>query len=263
MPFVARRPFANPLAGHPGQYDRNPGVPNPTIVPEAFMDTPMVNGTAYPYVTVEPQGVPVPHPERLQRPLPQPAALLREVEQHHPWTSGHGSPRCRPTRAKSRWCRPSSDAPASRRRGRPTAATAAFPTRRPSGPRSSRSRTEGGFLPAPADFPTQPVDYVDGPPERHARQRVRARRCSSGRPSARTSSSTSRTSPRGPSSSSTTTRRRRFRTSTSGTTTSPGDPDLTSVGGAPTTLAGYGPNTRTLMQLRSTARPRRRSTRRR
>ncbi len=31
-----------------------PGTPNPTIVPEAFMDTPIVNGTAYPVLTVQP-----------------------------------------------------------------------------------------------------------------------------------------------------------------------------------------------------------------
>jgi FtsP/CotA-like multicopper oxidase with cupredoxin domain len=31
-----------------------PGIPNPTIVPESFLDTPLVNGTAYPTVTVEP-----------------------------------------------------------------------------------------------------------------------------------------------------------------------------------------------------------------
>lgn len=30
-----------------------PGTPNPSIVPEAFMDTPLVNGTAYPYLTVQ------------------------------------------------------------------------------------------------------------------------------------------------------------------------------------------------------------------
>jgi FtsP/CotA-like multicopper oxidase with cupredoxin domain len=32
-----------------------PGTPNPSIVPEAFMDTPMVNGTAYPYVQIAPK----------------------------------------------------------------------------------------------------------------------------------------------------------------------------------------------------------------
>jgi len=30
-----------------------PGTPNPSGVPEAFLDTPVVNGTAYPYVTLE------------------------------------------------------------------------------------------------------------------------------------------------------------------------------------------------------------------
>lgn len=32
-----------------------PGVPNPSLTPEAFMDTPLVNGTAYPTLTVQPQ----------------------------------------------------------------------------------------------------------------------------------------------------------------------------------------------------------------
>jgi FtsP/CotA-like multicopper oxidase with cupredoxin domain len=30
-----------------------PGTPNPSLVPEAFMDTPVVNGTAYPYLKVD------------------------------------------------------------------------------------------------------------------------------------------------------------------------------------------------------------------
>jgi FtsP/CotA-like multicopper oxidase with cupredoxin domain len=32
-----------------------PGTPNPSLVPEAFMDTPVVNGAAYPYVQVDPK----------------------------------------------------------------------------------------------------------------------------------------------------------------------------------------------------------------
>jgi len=32
-----------------------PGTPNPSLVPEAFMDTPVVNGTAYPRTLVQPQ----------------------------------------------------------------------------------------------------------------------------------------------------------------------------------------------------------------
>ena len=32
-----------------------PGTPNPSLTPEAFMDTPVVNGTPYPTITVQPQ----------------------------------------------------------------------------------------------------------------------------------------------------------------------------------------------------------------
>ncbi|MBI5486997.1 MAG: fibronectin type III domain-containing protein [Deltaproteobacteria bacterium] len=32
-----------------------PGMPNPTGVPESFLDTPVVNGTAYPYVVLQPK----------------------------------------------------------------------------------------------------------------------------------------------------------------------------------------------------------------
>jgi FtsP/CotA-like multicopper oxidase with cupredoxin domain len=45
-------PVANPLYGQVGQPAQNPGTPLPTIVPESFMDTPIVNGTAYPFVKV-------------------------------------------------------------------------------------------------------------------------------------------------------------------------------------------------------------------
>lgn len=49
---IMHAPVANPLAGNPGQPAVNPGTPTPCIAPEAFMDTPIVNGTAYPYVKV-------------------------------------------------------------------------------------------------------------------------------------------------------------------------------------------------------------------
>jgi FtsP/CotA-like multicopper oxidase with cupredoxin domain len=45
-------PVPNPLWGQPGQPKENPGTPTPTIIPESFMDTPLVNGTAYPYLKV-------------------------------------------------------------------------------------------------------------------------------------------------------------------------------------------------------------------
>ena len=48
--------ITNPYFGtSPVEPPTIPGTPNPSIVPEAFMDTPIVNGTAYPTVTVEPK----------------------------------------------------------------------------------------------------------------------------------------------------------------------------------------------------------------
>lgn len=52
---LKNEPVPNPLAGQTGQAPMNPGVPNVSAVPEAFMDTPVVNGTAYPTLTVDPK----------------------------------------------------------------------------------------------------------------------------------------------------------------------------------------------------------------
>jgi FtsP/CotA-like multicopper oxidase with cupredoxin domain len=48
-------PVANPLYGQAGQPPMIPGTPNISTVPEAFMDTPVINGTAYPTLTVDPK----------------------------------------------------------------------------------------------------------------------------------------------------------------------------------------------------------------
>jgi FtsP/CotA-like multicopper oxidase with cupredoxin domain len=52
-------PVPNPLAGTipcpgcPAEPPQNPGIPNPTITPESFMDTPMINGTVYPTLKLQ------------------------------------------------------------------------------------------------------------------------------------------------------------------------------------------------------------------
>ncbi len=48
-----------------------PGTPNISVGMEQFNDTPIVNGVAYPTVTLEPKTLPPAHPERGQRPLLQ------------------------------------------------------------------------------------------------------------------------------------------------------------------------------------------------
>ena len=51
-----------------------PGTPNISVGMEQFNDTPIVNGTAYPTTTVDPKTYRLPHPERGQRPVLEPAS---------------------------------------------------------------------------------------------------------------------------------------------------------------------------------------------
>ena len=44
---------AEPIPGDPNGTEI-PGTPNPSLTPEAFMDTPVINGVAYPYIDVQP-----------------------------------------------------------------------------------------------------------------------------------------------------------------------------------------------------------------
>ena len=49
-------PAIDPATGLPDANGTEiPGTPNPSLVPEAFMDTPVVNGSAYPTLTVDPK----------------------------------------------------------------------------------------------------------------------------------------------------------------------------------------------------------------
>lgn len=49
-----QNPYYDPI-NRPEQPPMIPGTPNPSMPGEAFMDTPIVNGTAYPYLEVEPK----------------------------------------------------------------------------------------------------------------------------------------------------------------------------------------------------------------
>ena len=189
------------------------------------MDTPLVNGTAYPYVQVEPQGLPVPHPERLQRPL-----LNLQLYYAKSNTPDHVDTPTGTLIADAN-CRRGPDGPGAS--AHPAAAALAGdladgrPGRRRAGPRAPPARmiqigTEGGFLPAPVVLPntadrlrrtTAGTSSVLERPStdalpRAGRARRRHRRLLAG-------------ARRQPSSSSTTTRRRRSRRSTRVTTTTP------------------------------------------
>ncbi len=53
---IQNGPIANPYAGtNPWEGATIPAIPNPSMAMESFMDTPLVNGTLYPYMDVEPR----------------------------------------------------------------------------------------------------------------------------------------------------------------------------------------------------------------
>ena len=59
---IVNGPIPNSYTG-PTEPPMVPGTPNPSQVPELFMDTPVVNGNPYPYMTGRKPRIPVPHPE--------------------------------------------------------------------------------------------------------------------------------------------------------------------------------------------------------
>jgi FtsP/CotA-like multicopper oxidase with cupredoxin domain len=101
-----------------------PGTPNPSLVPEAFMDTPLVNGTAYPYLTVERKAY------RFRILNATASSTCSFITRTRAWTSDSvPDPPAIPDKApRSRWCRPCRP-PASPPTGRRTGGWAACPTR--------------------------------------------------------------------------------------------------------------------------------------
>ena len=224
-----------------------PGTPNPSLVPEAFMDTPVVNGTAYPYLEVQPK----PYRFRilnacndrslnLQLYLAKSGgrmwdqvtgALLDPDAGEVPMVPAVPTPTFPPT-----W-------PTDGRAG-------GVPDPNYAGPSLIQIGTEGGFLPAPAVLPNQPVNY------NYNRRdivvlNVQEKTLFLG-PAERADVIVDFTGYEGqtlilyndaPAPVPAFDPRYDYYT---------GDPDQTATGGAPTTLPGYGPNTRTIMQIRVT-----------
>ena len=245
-------PVPNPLWGQVGEPAQNPGTPLPTIIPESFMDTPMVNGTPYPYVKVgrkayrfrilnacddrtlnlqiyfaksnTPDAV-----DASGNPLLQTASgdVSMTVAAPHP-----GDPTW-----PSRWPTDGRDG------GVPDPATAASGS-----PEFIQIGNEGGFLPSATVLPNTPVGYE------YFRRTITVLNVSN------------KTLFLGPA------ERADVIVDFSGVPDGTklilyndapapvpafdarldyytGDPDQTTSGGAPTTLPGYGPNTRTVMQF--------------
>ena len=231
-------PVPNPYYPAVGEPPVIPGTPNPTIVPEAFMDTPLVNGTPYPYVQVVQQAYRFrilnacnDRSLNLQLYYADPtlapgAPGFGEEVKMVPAVATVGYPDYWPTDGRAG--------------GVPDPATA--------GPPIIQIGTEGGFLPAPVVIPSTPINYnynrrdivvlnvsthglFLGPAER-ADVIVDFSGVPAGSKLILYNDGPAPVPAFDP----------RYDYYT-------GDPDQTLQGGAPTTLPGYGPNTRTIMQF--------------
>lgn len=237
-------PVANPLAGQPGQPAINPGVPNVSAVPEAFMDTPIVNGTAYPYLDVQP--------------MPYRFRILNTSNDRF-WNLQLYTAKSNSTMWDANGALLDANAgevpmvPAVRTPGYPATwpvdgRDGGVPDPTAAGPNIVQIGTESGFLPNAVELVNQPVDYVYnrrdivvlnvasktlfmGPAER-ADVIIDFSKYA-GKTLILYNDSPAPVPAFDP----------RYDYYT-------GDPDQTANGGAPSTLPGYGPNTRTVMQIK-------------
>ena len=250
-PFVglAHGPVANPYYVPEGaEPPEIPGVPMPSIVPEAFMDTPVVNGTAYPYVTVEPKAyrfriLNACNDRFLNLQLYKAASNGR---MWHPITgvlrnAAAGEVPMVPALPNPNDPNWPATWPTDNRDG-------GVPDPNAAGPKMIQIGTEGGFLPTPVVLDNQPIDYV------YNRRDIVVLNVSSKTlflgPAERADVIVDFSQYAGqtlilyndaPAPVPGFDPRLDYYT---------GNPDLTSSGGALSTLPGYGPNMRTIMQIR-------------
>ncbi len=230
-------PYYDPVNA-PWENETIPGVPDVSSVMEAFMDTAVVNGTAFPSLSVEPKAyrfrilsIADDRFFNLQLYQADPSVVTpdgrtdTEVKMV-PAVATEGYPETWPTDG--------------REGGVPDPATA--------GPDWIQIGTEGGFLPAPVVIPAQPIDWQADPTlfnvgnvTSHSLLLAPAERADvivdfsayAGKTLILYNDSPAPFPARDP----------RYDYYT-------GAPDLTDTGGAPPIVAGFGPNTRTIMQIK-------------
>jgi len=211
-----------------------PGTPNITVGMEAFNDTPIVNGMAYPKVTLDPKTY------RLR--------ILNAANDRFwnlqwyvadPSTGTLSEVALKPAELLAAQTDPNVF---------PTPDT----TLSPAGPSWIQIGTEGGFLPAPAVVPNQPTTWITDPTrfdvgnvDKHALLLAPAERADAIVDFSKYAGKTLILYNDAPAA---------FPARVAGYDYYTGGPDL-SPAGAPTTLPGYGPNTRTVMQVTIAANP--------
>ncbi len=236
---ITHPPIANPYFGSAAwEPPLMPDIPNPSTPGEAFQDTPLVNGTAYPFIEVQPKA----YRFRILNAANDRFFNLQLYRADPSVVSLDG-------RANTEV------------RMVPAVPTAGFPAKWPTdgrpggapdpatrGPDFIQIGTEGGFLPKPVVVPNQPITWnLDqttfdmGVIKDHALFLGTAERADVIVDFSAFAGQTLILFNDSPAPVPAIDMRYDYFTD---------GPDLTSTGGAPSTLAGYGPNTRTIMQIR-------------
>ena len=207
-----------------------PGTPNVSMGMEAFNDTPLVNGTAYPTTTLQPKAY------RFR--------LLNAADDRY-WNLQLYQADASGTEVAL------NEAEVAAALEDPNVAPTPDTTKSKPGPSWIQIGTEGGFLPAPVVVPPQPVTYVTdaarfdvGNVDKHSLLIGPAERMDVIVDFSKYAGKTLILYNDAPAAFPARDARYDYYT---------GNGDLTSTGGAPSTLPGYGPNTRTVMQIKIAA----------
>jgi FtsP/CotA-like multicopper oxidase with cupredoxin domain len=236
-------PVANPYynasdPNNPMNPPTIPGTPNISDVMEAFMDTPVINGAAYPYLTVQPQA----YRFRILNAADDRFWDLQWyiADNTTKTLDGRNSTEVKMVPAAYNATYPASWPTDGRAGGVPDPANM--------GPSFIQIGTESGFLPSPVVIPNQPVNWNRdfrtfdfGNVNQHALLLGTAERADVIVDFSQYAGKTLILYNDAPAAFPNLDPRVDYYT---------GKPDLTDSGGSPTTIAGYGPNTRTIMQVR-------------
>ena len=251
-------PVPNEYFGtNPWEPPQRPGIPNPSIPGEAFNDTPIVNGTAYPYLEVEPR----PYRFRILNAANDRFVNLQfyVAADKTTWVPGNpatpsipGSPTtvCAAL-ADPAVCTEVKMVPVNGAPNQTADTPSGLPDPSTAGPEWWQIGTEGGFLAAPTVVPIQPVGWNMDPTafnvgvvNQHSLLLGTAERADVVVDFTLFAGKTLILYNDAPAA---------FPAGVPTYDYFTGVADQIDVGGAPGTLPGYGPNTRTIMQIRVAA----------
>ncbi|MHB1483239.1 MAG: hypothetical protein ACYCYI_01120 [Saccharofermentanales bacterium] len=233
LPFPpVANPYYDPINA-PWEAPLIPGTPNPSAPGESFMDTPLVNGTAYPFMDVDPKT----YRFRILNAANDRFFNLQMYIADDTYLPGEPGYL---TEVKM--------IPATQESSIPSHLAQIIPDPLMKGPDWIQIGTEGGFLPAPVVIPSEPISwnlnlttFNAGNVDRHSLLLGCAERADVLVDFSAYAGKTLILYNDAPAP---------FPANDSRYDYFTGNPDQTSTGGSPSTLAGKGPNTRTIMQIR-------------